>query len=79
MTRSGGFVMINRIRKQLSTREHIERARITLGYCQAMTRIYVQCGYRSSDVFLRLAMIEAESLGVFYDAGLTPPDDTRSP
>ena len=71
--------MINRIRKYLSTGERVERAEITLGYCEAMTRIYVQCGYGSSEVFLRLAMIEAESIGVFYDVGRTPPDDMRLP
>ena len=57
--------------------EPLERASATLGFCDAIARIHLQCLHCSTTDFEDLARLEAEATKVFRDLGVPLPADNE--
>lgn len=55
--------------------ERIELAATTIGCCEAMVLLHVQCGDCSTREFDALARIEARAIMVFHELGVALPDE----
>jgi len=58
--------------------KRIERAAITIGFCETMVLLHVQCTDCSTRDFDALARLEAEAITVFRELGVPLPDEDDS-
>jgi hypothetical protein len=52
----------------------VERAAVTIQFCDAIGRIHVQSGDRTPDTFNKLACMIREAIKVFNELGVPIPD-----
>jgi hypothetical protein len=68
--------MTNRIGSCLgNVFEPLERASTTLGFCDAIARIHLQCCHCSTADFDDLARLEAEAVTIYRELGVPLPGE----